>query len=305
MIYTTLGHENGIGFETFLKSYITLSKRDQAQFILCTDEKVIKKYLIDYGISFSLKDNLLFFWGTQLKIKFVVGEYNYHSQASIDLAISHCLKSDVLLTLPTSKDQLNYQRGHTELFRHLYPESNISMNFYNSIEQVLLLTDHIPLREVPLISDELIVNQIKSSLDGYNKHFGLNFKHVLIAGINPHAGENGLIGNEDKKISEAILQLNKIYQDKIQFIGPLSGDTLHTFDHLNALKVYSHHDQGLSYFKGKHHFYGINISFGLPFIRLSVDHGTAFEMYGKNIANYSGSILTLETAVQINQRVQK
>lgn len=304
MIYTTFGHENGIGLETFLKSYVTLSKSDQEQFTLCTDVDVLIKYLTDYKISFSLKNDLISFWGTQLRIHIIKSNYQYHSQASIELAISLCQNSDVLLTLPTSKDQLNYQRGHTELFRHLYPDSHISMNFYNGYEQVLLLTDHIPLKEVPLIQTDLIINQIKSSVDGYAKYFGINFKHVLIAGINPHAGENGLIGDEDKKISKAIIKLNNMYQDNIQFIGPLSGDTLHTFDHLNALKVYTHHDQGLTYFKGKHHFYGINISFGLPFLRLSVDHGTAFEMYGKNTASYSGSKLTLETAVLINERVK-
>ena len=106
---------------------------------------------------------------------------------------------------------------------------------------------------------------------------------VYISGLNPHAGENGLLGNEENEILDAIENLRELYP-RIIFEGPIPGDGIHlqkTKKQAHQLYVYMYHDQGLSPFKQKHGLVGLHMTFGLPFLRMSVDHGTGFEIYGK------------------------
>ena len=155
----------------------------------------------------------------------------------------------------------------------------------------MLLTDHLPLKDIPqTITEDLIIKKVSTTINHLT-----HIKNILIAGINPHAGENGLIGTEDQVINKAIIRLKQIYPTHT-FQGPISGDTMY-FMHQNEsdLLVYPYHDQGLGVFKAIKKTYGINFTLGLPFKRLSVDHGTAFALFGKNSANYSGALYCLET----------
>jgi len=175
------------------------------------------------------------------------------------------------------------------------------MSFQAAKERILLVTDHIPLLSVPsAITDRLIVDKVSYAIDGHKNIFNKSTKKVVLAGINPHAGENGILGKEDFVINKALLQLKNIYPS-ISFDGPFSGDVLHNYisneELSTSLKVYMFHDQGLGYFKGKYGVVGSNITYGLPFLRLSVDHGTAFDLYGKNIADHSGCLFSLKLAL--------
>ena len=137
-----------------------------------------------------------------------------------------------------------------------------------------------------------IYNKVKTAIPFFVNNFKLNT--ITFAGINPHAGENGLIGTGDENISRAIDILAKEYSN-IKFFGPLSGDTLHLKSNsINDLLIYCFHDQALSYFKSKTGFLGANITIGLDYLRVSVDHGTAFDLYGKNSADYLGLISVFE-----------
>jgi 4-hydroxythreonine-4-phosphate dehydrogenase len=144
----------------------------------------------------------------------------------------------------------------------------------------------------------LIINKLQITLDNFKKYF-FPFNEVILAGINPHAGENGILGDEEKHIKSAITELEKSY-GKI-FKGPVSGDTLHYLHDStkNQLLVYMYHDQGLTQFKSQYGLIGLNITLGLPFLRLSVDHGTAFELYGKNKANISGMLYLFKQAFEV------
>ena len=162
---------------------------------------------------------------------------------------------------------------------------------------VLLLTDHVPLKDVPqILTEDFVFNKIVLAINSLEKG-NQKFNNVFIAGINPHAGENGLIGSEDTNIQNAITRLKEKFKNH-HFHGPLPGDTMN-FSHKNNsdLFIYPFHDQGLGVFKSLKKTYGINFTLGLPYIRLSVDHGTAFSLYGKNCANYSGALYCLETVL--------
>jgi 4-hydroxythreonine-4-phosphate dehydrogenase len=295
MINVSFGHEKGCGAEAFLKSLLLLNDQQRKHFTLFVNKKVLSQYLDDYGIKATYNETSFTVLGMTVPYKNIESKVTPSTDSLLE-AMNETGMNDVLLTLPTSKDQLYLNtkqlNGHTELFREFYKDRNLTMNFINSSENLMLVTDHIPLKEVVNISTKEIVEKVNTSLQ-----FLSDIHKVCISGINPHAGENGLIGKEDNVVNAAIEELRSIHKN-IEFLGPLPGDTLHYHTSPNILKVYMAHDQGLSYFKGKHGINGANVTFGLPFIRLSVDHGTAFDLYGKNVINYTGSLYTLRLSLK-------
>lgn len=300
MIYVTQGHEKGIGLEIFLKSFLLLSLDQQKEITLICSPADFSQNLIDLGLkkeSFS-------------SLKFLNNESStgFSSTDSLLTALRVMTPEDILVTLPTSKDQLKLNgknmAGYTEFFRSFFNNKNIAMTFKGLHQNVLLITDHLPLKKVASsISEELIVEKVSLTLDNFKKYF-FAFEEVIFAGINPHAGENGILGNEEKCIHSAITKLEKSY-GKI-FKGPLSGDTLHYVEDKakKQLMVYMFHDQGLPQFKSQYGLIGLNVTLGLPFLRLSVDHGTAFELYGKNKANITGMLYLLKNCFEVS-RVNK
>lgn len=301
MIYVTQGHEKGIGLEIFLKSYLMLSLFDRQQITLITKKEHFEEHLNWMGLRPSLfKD---------LKILFSGSDELPASSSTLLKALEVISNEDVLVTLPTSKDQLVYQKkcfaGYTEFFRAYFKKPEIAMTFKGADLDIMLVTDHVPLSKVSQIIDEnLIVSKVKTTLEFFKKYF-YNFDEVIFAGINPHVGENGILGKEDDCISKAITILKPNFA--VSFKGPFSGDTLHVQHDPDKkqLFVYMFHDQGLPVFKSKFGFVGLNISMGLPFLRLSVDHGTAFELYGKNKGDITGMMYLLKVALEVNQNVDK
>ncbi len=282
MIYVTAGHERGIGLEVFLKAYGLLSSGQQSKFHLFVGEEFEK--LLPQNLKYTL----------------VKKPYSHNA---LEQACDICKTDDILVTMPTTKDELFFEdkkvSGHTEYFRKRYDNDNIVMFFKSYEANVLLITDHIPLKEVPLrINAELIHDKVKICVDNYTKYFG-ELSQIIISGINPHAGEGGILGSEESVITEAIENL-KVKQD---VSGPLPADGLflnNSFRH-DHLYVYMYHDQGLAPFKTLFKSKGANITFGLPFLRISVDHGTAFDLYGKDCANYMGAFYVLKMALKTHR----
>jgi 4-hydroxythreonine-4-phosphate dehydrogenase len=159
-----------------------------------------------------------------------------------------------------------------------------------------LLTEHIRLKDV---EDQINIDLIKSKIDVLSSNPFFKFKEFWFSGINPHCGENGLLGQTDKLIESTIKELNN--KSTLSFKGPISGDTLF-LDSRNASEgtclISAQHDQGLAPFKALSGLQAVNITLGLPFLRLSPDHGTAFDLYGKNKANYLGTLYTLKIALE-------
>jgi 4-hydroxythreonine-4-phosphate dehydrogenase len=300
MIYVTQGHEKGIGLEIFLKSFLLLPSDQKNKIALVCDAEDLNKNLSDLKLNKS----------SFLDLKIIANEKTsgFSSTDSLLTALKLLNEKDILVTLPTSKDQLKLNgqnmAGYTEFFRTFFNNKNIAMTFKGLTQNVLLITDHLPLKTVPgAITETLIENKMKITLDNFKKYF-FEFDEVIFAGINPHAGESGILGDEEKHIYSAIAKLEKTY-GKI-FKGPLSGDTLHYVEDKtkNQLLVYMFHDQGLPQFKSQYGLIGLNITLGLPFLRLSVDHGTAFDLYGKNKANISGMLYLLKNCFEV-ARVNK
>ena len=308
MIYVTQGHEKGIGLEVFIKSFLQLSPHEQKKFTLIAFKQSLIDTLHFLKIPFSFNKNILKIGLSVLKIDEPKSVDQYQSTHCLIHALKIIKRNDILFTLPTSKDQLyiknKNQAGHTEFFRTYFKKKDISMFFFSPNIKTLLITDHISLKEVgSKITPKLIESKINLVLSDSKKfHLG-HFDEVLLSGINPHVGENGLLGKEDKKIFTALKSL-RTQSSKTSFLGPFSGDTLslHLNQEKQQLLVYMFHDQGLSFFKSQMGLLGVNISLGLPFLRTSVDHGTAFELYGKNLANFSGCLYVMKEMLKLKSR---
>ena len=300
MIYITQGHEKGIGLEIFLKSFLLLSREEKNQVVLVANQKALDLNLKDLKLS---QNNF-----KDLKVISPKSNLNLPSSTTtLTHALNIIQEDDILITLPTSKDQLIFNgknmAGYTEFFRSYFSNTNISMTFRGLSQNVLLITDHVALKDVvKTVTKDLIVEKTNTTIEFYKKYFS-TFDEVIFSGINPHVGENGILGTEDLVINEAIDLLKT--KHLMKFSGPYSGDTLHMHqDHSkNQLYVYMFHDQGLAQFKATHGLIGLNISMGLPFLRLSVDHGTAFDLYGKNKANATGMIFLFKQAFEVTKYV--
>lgn len=308
MIYISQGHELGIGLEVLFKSFLCLTQKDLSEFKLFLYEDDCKKTLDLLPLDYSIEKDSLNLSGLKIITHWLKETNIPHSTGSLVKALIECQKDEngILVTMPTTKDQIvdPYKpsltlAGHTEFFRYFYQNDNISMVFHGNNLNTLLVTDHYSLTDfIKKISTKMIVDKVSTTLNSFPTKLSA-IQDVYLAGINPHIGEGGILGTEDKFVFEAINELKTLYP-KISFHGPYSGDTM-IFHHkkLSDLFVYMYHDQGLGVFKALNRFIGLNISVGMPVLRLSVDHGTAFDQFGKNQADYSGCLYLLEKALKI------
>ena len=202
-------------------------------------------------------------------------------QATNDCLNGNC---DGLLTGPINKGVINESgiefTGHTEFLAKLTETSKTVMLLATDQLKVALATTHIPLTEVSSNITRESLSQVISIINNNFKYLGVKKPKILVCGLNPHAGENGYLGNEEKTIiSPVIKDLNKVGYD---LIGPVPADTAFTHESLKNVDVVlaMYHDQGLPVLKAQGFKKAANITLGLPFFRTSVDHGTAIELAG-------------------------
>lgn len=217
---------------------------------------------------------------------------------------------DAIVTAPVHKGVINDAgvafTGHTEYFRDHCGVEEVVMMLATEDLRVALVTTHLPLKDV---ADACTADRIKRVSRILNhdlkQYFGVVQPHILVAGLNPHAGENGHLGREE--IDTIIPALNDLRAEGLNLTGPLPADTLFTPKHLDnadaALAMY--HDQGLPVLKFHGFGRAANITLGMPIIRTSVDHGTALDLAGSGKAD-SGSLITaIRVATQMaNHRIQ-
>lgn len=199
-------------------------------------------------------------------------------------------KIDVLVTAPINKaniqsEQFNFP-GHTEYFEENAGEGKALMLMVGEHLRVGVVTGHMPLKEVSdKLSTELIYDKIKVLYNTLQQDFAIRKPKIAVLGLNPHAGDNGLLGKEEEEI--IIPAIKKAREEGIMALGPYPSDglfgssSLKEFDAVLAM----FHDQGLTPFKALEFHKGVNFTAGLPFVRTSPDHGTAYEIAGKNKAN--------------------
>jgi 4-hydroxythreonine-4-phosphate dehydrogenase len=301
-VYVTQGHEKGIGLEVFLKSCLMMEKAELNLVTLIAYKKSVETTLQSLKLPFEITPDYISVAHTKINIIWLE-EVNFsQSFTALDLGMKLSEAGGVLFTLPTSKDQFPGYPGHTEYFRAFYNRSDLGMFFSSPKLQVLLLSDHVPVNKLSeIMTQDLIYQRLKAALDTLNQ-WNWPIRRILISGFNPHAGENGLIGNEDERISSAIKRLRPMRN--LEMYGPLPGDTMLLEQKSpQDLLVYVFHDQGLGVFKGLQGFIGSNITLGLPYPRFSPDHGTSFGLFGKNQADYRGCGFSLKEAVNMLKKV--
>lgn len=289
-VNVTQGHEKGIGLEVFFKTCLLLSIGDQKRIKFFGYKQSVLNTLKEINLPFKLFDQIEFEWLTE----------TLHSESftALKLGMEESEKGGVLYTLPTSKDQFPGFPGHTEYFRHFYKKPELGMFFSSRDLKVLLLSDHVAVHDLSdIMTEELIYKRLHEAIVTL-KSWKWPIKKILVSGFNPHAGENGLIGNEDVRIKRAIERIRR--EIKIEMSGPIPADTMIVEQKSSDdILVYVYHDQGLGVFKGLQGFVGSNITLGLPYPRVSPDHGTSFSLYGKNVADYRGCHYSLKEALKL------
>ncbi len=308
MISVSQGHENGIGLEVFFKSMSLLTGSASNNIQLFAYKKSVLKTLKKLELDFEVSDDGLYFQWGKLSTQWLAPSRLPESTVSFLESIKESHENNgVLFTLPTTKDQLVNPKkktekllGHTEFLRSYFKEPLLGMYFQSDSLRCLLLTDHMSLRDMlKILTPQFAKKKLEFSLNAL-RSLEPDMHRVLVAGLNPHSGEGGLLGKEDAKIEKAIKSI-KIRNFRIE--GLFSADTLLSqAKSANDLLVYNYHDQGLGVFKGLMGTLGANITLGLPFVRLSVDHGTAFSLYGKNIADYRGALYCLKMALRYQEK---
>jgi 4-hydroxythreonine-4-phosphate dehydrogenase len=228
------------------------------------------------------------------------GEPSYRFvRTGIDLALEK--KIHALVTAPVSKEKwlragIPYQ-GHTRLLAETAGVKNHSMFFWSDDLKVALFTIHIPLKDIfGYIRREKITGFIRFVDDQLTRLFKKKF-HFLVSGLNPHAGEDGFMGREE--VEEIIPALETLKAGTgIRIDGPFPPDTifLKARDTEDSVVISWYHDQGLIAFKLLNIHSGVNMTLGLPYIRTSPDHGTAFDIAGKDIANPSSMLQAIRLA---------
>jgi 4-hydroxythreonine-4-phosphate dehydrogenase len=220
----------------------------------------------------------------------------------LELAVDYCLqkKACALVTGPVHKGILNEAgiafSGHTEFLAARCHAAQSLMLFVTPKLKVALATTHIPLSAVPkMITQEYLISIIRLLHREMQTKFHLNHPKILVAGLNPHAGEMGHLGREEIDIIEPAIK--KCLTENIHVVGPLPADTLFTEKHLTSADVIlaMYHDQALPVVKFYDFSHAVNVTLGLPIVRTSVDHGTALELAGTNKADST----SLQTAIEL------
>lgn len=213
-------------------------------------------------------------------------------------------KLDAIVTAPLSKEGARAEipkfTGHTEFLSELASVRKATMMFVAKDLKVSLSTTHIPLRDVSKhLCHELLSQTIEHTLIALQKWWGIDKPRIAICGLNPHASENGLFGDEEEKIIKPTIQ--KWISSGHEIIGPLGADTILTQPRRILYDaVISHfHDQLLPAIKLYAESEAINLTLGLPFIRTSVDHGVAYDLYGKNLANPASMMAAISLAIKL------
>ena len=190
-------------------------------------------------------------------------------------------------------------KGHTDLLAHLCGTKRVAMMFHSPQLKVVLITVHVPLKDVSSQLTPALVDQtIALTVDAMDC-FGTPRPRLALAGLNPHAGENGVIGDEDDRV--LLPAVRRAQESGVAIEGPIPGDTVFVrasrgeFDCVIAC----YHDQGHIPMKLLAFDSGVNVSYGLPIIRTSVDHGTAFDIAGKGIASESSMLAAIDVAIQM------
>jgi len=311
-VILTIGDINGIGPEIILKSLKTLSGTSNYKLAVASAPGVLQFYSRLLGIKLppheliSVSDK-----EPQIqpgKISKLSGRI---SGLAIKRAVELCLerKFDAVVTAPISKEALNlggfHYDGHTEMLTDLAGAKQTAMIMVHKKIIIGFASTHPPLREVArMLTRKLLQEKIEVCHDSLVKDFNLKVPRIAVLSLNPHAGDGGLIGDEEIRVVKPALNHLRKKLKRAVIQGPFPSDSYFgnkTYKHFN-MTFALYHDQGFIPFKMLAGNYGVNFTAGLPFIRTSPDHGTAFDIAGKNLADPASMLEAIKTAVRFFAR---
>ena len=317
-IFVSLGDPSGIGPEVFIKAIKDQRLRQHlSKIILVSSPKVIEgaisaldvkqKINLISDVNEAQPDsvNLINIDGCQ---DFVLGKPTFNNSNFIieclstaaDLALKN---SSCLVTGPLNKSiiQKHIQNftGHTEFLKEKFNANEVLMYMTNGNLHLGITTTHVPLRVVPnVISRDLIKNKYKLLHHGLIDIFKLANPKIAVLGINPHAGEFGTIGDEEQNV--IMPAIDELQHEGYDANGPISADTVFTETKYDAV-LSMYHDQALPVLKTIDFHKTVNITLGLPFLRVSVDHGTAEDIAKDYSANYDSMMEALLISIARNE----
>lgn len=310
-IVITMGDPSGIGPEVTLKALASPGIAGLANFIVVGDRFVINKVSRELGLKFTA--SLIDMGNVSQKI-FRYGRshpaFGKASMEYIDAALDIIGNdaADSLVTAPINKASINaahYKNfeGHTEYLAEKTRTGDFAMMFVGKKLKITLVTRHIALMDLSKrLSGAKILSTIELTDRCLRKFFKIPRPRIGVAGLNPHAGEGGMFGDEEKRIiAPAIKKAAKHIKG---ITGPVSPDVIFNMalDGKFDAVISMYHDQALIPFKLLYFDTGVNFTIGLPFVRTSPDHGTAFDIAGKGIADPSSMIEAIKLACRLSRK---
>lgn len=327
VIGISCGDLNGIGLELIIKTFSDARLLELCTPILYASNKAVnfyKKSLTDLNFPYqNIKEynklnnkqiNIFNCWEEEIAINpgqltETGGKYAILSLQTAVAALRQ-KQIDGLVTAPIHKKNIqsadfNYT-GHTPFLKHAFNANDVVMMLCAGSFRVALVTEHIPVSEISKhITKENIVSKLTILNKSLQKDFGIDKPRIAVLGLNPHAGDEGLIGNEEESIIKPAIKEAK--NNNMLVIGPFSADAFfarrqHTkFDAVLAM----YHDQGLIPFKALASGEGVNYTAGLPAVRTSPDHGVAFDIAGKDKADPSSFLAAIYECIDIIRQRSK
>jgi len=257
----------------------------------------------------------------KLKVTFIEPPMSIQTKTQTGWAIKEAAgfvmqdpKSRVLVTGPISKSTLQSEgfpyKGHTDFLADISKSKAVTMVLANDLFKVALATTHCPIQMVSQsLTQEKLLAAIEHSIAFVRKNLKKKRPRIAVLGLNPHAGEDGILGNEEQTViipaMKKALENSKKKKENLTLTGPHPADSFFAIEKMNQKKSKGHdmiiaqyHDQGLIPVKLTDFSNALNLTLGLPFVRTSVDHGTAFDIAGKNKADPSSMIYAIRKALK-------
>jgi 4-hydroxythreonine-4-phosphate dehydrogenase len=311
----TTGDSDGIGLEVTLKALKALGPALNGCYFVFLDQAFVDEALTALGDfrceTLAVTDKSSFFAACQKDINsidLVLLSSTALPPIWVEMAAEAChLKLlNGLVTAPLSKLLIHQSglndMGHTQILKRVTKSASVHMGFLGQHFNLVLATDHIPIDQVSAsINEESLVSALMAAFHLRSQLLhNKNSLPIALLGLNPHAGEAGLIGRAELEIHSRVVE--KLQKKNIPVVGPIVPDAAFLPQNWSQYSVFvaNYHDQGLIPFKMAHGFDdGVHVSLGLPFIRTSVDHGTAKELYGKDQANFGSMKQAIRWAVEL------
>jgi 4-hydroxythreonine-4-phosphate dehydrogenase len=315
-IAITCGDSDGIGLEVATKALLSIGPQKSLQFFLFRQKGIQENFSRALRKVFSVET----FQDLAAALEFakkrpsaqlieIVGATP--PAHWVELSAQHCLKKDFssLVTAPLSKQTIIESGftdiGHTEILKRVCKTKHAFMCFLGPKFNVLLATGHVPLTQVSKTLNRETLRSALHAADSVMTKMNSSLRPLGVVALNPHAGENGLLGREEGLVFKGIESTKLVSNRKV--IGPLVPDVAFQPQNWKRYSMYiaSYHDQGLIAFKSHHQKLGsIHVTAGLPIVRTSVDHGTAKDLFGKNKADPSSMRAAILAAIKLSPIVK-